>query len=732
MNMKDYQDEAVEKLLNDAKELLRASGDKKMLFKSPTGSGKTIMMAKFLGELVQDNSLQPLSVIWTAPRHLHTQSYEKLKGYYEDLRLMECVYFDNLTNRQIGEEEILFLNWESIRQENKNIIVKENERDLYLSKILENTKGEGRAILLVIDESHYHATSAVSKKLIDNISPKLTVEVSATPSLQDYDKVVSVLLDKVKLEGMIKKSVILNEGFKNTLTDDGITPAFDGRDDEFVLEQALAKRKKLADAFNVLGANINPLLCIQLPDSRTEQDDNIRNSVVEKLRENSITIENGKFAIWLSDEKENLDNISQNDNTVEVLMFKQAIALGWDCPRAHILVLFRNWQSINFSVQTLGRIMRMPEPEVGHYANQILNGGYVYTNMPRVDISEDVSDGYVSIYDTCRINTYMPITLQSAHRLRQREKTRLAPSFGDSFLLAAKECDLNGKIKYKNQTVQNSYIADYKKSNIDEIGSIEGGVNINVENEVNLQKLFDYFARDNLSPYTVQDRSINNIKNAIYDFFGGPLEIGENFHKIHNIVLSEDNRQHFVHVLDKAKTIYSKKVAERVVPLQINKQWELPEIIKLGDKYLEYKVVKSAMQPFYAANNQSTLEKKFINLLENTESVKWWYKNGEGDSLYFAIPYTENGEEKLFYVDFIVEFNDNTIGLYDTKSGMTITTAKEKSDGLLAYIKEANKKRKYKLHGGIVTLDNQIWKIYRGKGEDLNRDDLSNWEYLEI
>ncbi|GAH95392.1 unnamed protein product, partial [marine sediment metagenome] len=38
------------------------------------------------------------------------------------------------------------------------------------------------------------------------------------------------------------------------------------------------------------------------------------------------------------------------------------IALGWDCPRAQILVLFRDWKSLTFSVQTIGRIMRMPEP----------------------------------------------------------------------------------------------------------------------------------------------------------------------------------------------------------------------------------------------------------------------------------------------------------------------------------------------------------------------------------
>ena len=48
------------------------------------------------------------------------------------------------------------------------------------------------------------------------------------------------------------------------------------------------------------------------------------------------------------------------------MIFKQAIALGWDCPRASHHVLFRQWkeETLVFSLQTLGRIMRMPEQSI--------------------------------------------------------------------------------------------------------------------------------------------------------------------------------------------------------------------------------------------------------------------------------------------------------------------------------------------------------------------------------
>ena len=55
----------------------------------------------------------------------------------------------------------------------------------------------------------------------------------------------------------------------------------------------------------------------------------------------NITTDNGKLAVWLSNEKENLANLEAPDNLTEVLLFKQAIALGWDCPRAAVLLIFR-------------------------------------------------------------------------------------------------------------------------------------------------------------------------------------------------------------------------------------------------------------------------------------------------------------------------------------------------------------------------------------------------------
>jgi len=737
MQLKNYQNTAIKKLLTKSKELLKQSGEKKIIFKAPTGSGKTIITAEYLKQLVNDREITtPLAFIWTAPRKLHIQSKEKLEKYYEDSRTLECSDFEDLTDKQIDENEILFLNWESINKKNKNTIVKENEKEFYLGKIIENTKEEGRKIVLVIDESHHHATSEISQDLIRDIAPRLTIEVSATPIVQSPDEIVSVPLEDVKIEGMIKKSVILNANFKNILSGDSLKTALADGTDIMVLEEALKKRVEIDKTYKKEKININSLLLIQLPDRKTQQEDRIKDEVVRYLKDkHGITTENGKLAIYLSEEKENLENIAKNDQETEVLIFKQAIALGWDCPRAQILVLFRDWKSLTFSVQTVGRIMRMPEPDTGHYPKEILNHGFVYTNLANIEIKEDMARSYVTIYTSRRIESYENIKLESAYRLRQREKTRLASMFVTMFLDEAKKYNLEKKIETKGQKVELSFISDYEADSVDLLTKeeIKSDVRIDTKNEVDLQKLYDFFARNNLSPFYPEDRSIGRVKEAIYYFFKMRLgmEYVDRFSEIINIVLSLKNIQHFINVIDSTKEKYITETQKRDEKLQKLLEWELPEILNFGGNYTELKVKKSAMLPFYYDNKWKT-EEAFIEFLEKSDQIDWWFKNGDRDATFFAVSYIENGKNKPFYVDFILRFKNGSIGLFDTKSGNTIKDAREKSDGLQDYLK------KHKgMIGGIVSNTDPRefkgrWMCYKKQGKDLNPDDFTDWELLEF
>ncbi|MDO8735141.1 MAG: DEAD/DEAH box helicase family protein [Elusimicrobiota bacterium] len=739
MQLKNYQETAIKELLEKAKKLLGYPDSKKLVFKAPTGSGKTIMMAEFLKQLVENHEIkQALSFIWTAPRHLHEQSRSKLEKYFEDSRALKCSFFEDLDDRKIGENEILFFNWESINKTDA-IYIRDNEQENNLSNILARTKEESREIILVIDESHHHATSDISKKLIEDINPKLTIEVSATPVVENPDDLVNVQLEDVKKEGMIKKGVILNEDFKNILKSGKIKTELSSGSEDLVIKQALKKREEILEAYKKEKTDINPLVLVQLPDRIGSLEDEMRIRVERILKDKyKISTENGKLAIWLSGEHVNKENVEKHNSDVEVLIFKQAIALGWDCPRAQILVLFREWHSQIFSIQTVGRIMRMPEPDKGHYKNEILNYSYVYTNLDDIEIKEDIAKDYISVFTSKRRNDYKPVNLLSYHSKRQREKTRLAPLFIGIFLDEAKKYKLKEKIKIKSNKVDIKLISDFKAYNVDAmIGThIAGDKSFDISG-IELQKIFDYFARQNLTPFYPEDRSVGRVRDSIYRYFEEEykMDYGECQDEIIRVVLSEKNKQYFINVLDVAKAKYKEAVEKREAELESEKNWNIPEKISFGSNVKEESRKKSIMEPFYTIDKWKN-EKAFIEYLENSDKIDWWFKNGDRDATFFAVPYQDGDIQKPFYVDFIIKFKDGKIGLFDTKGELTLKSGKTKIDGLYKYIQSENKKSK-KLFGGVVA--NTDSRNYRGRwvyfgteSKNLKDNNFDNWETLEF
>ncbi len=87
IDLKDYQEKAIEKLRLETNELLEATEGKICVFKAPTGSGKTLMTAEFLKRLVTNREdKKKLSFIWISVNKLHDQSKNSLERYYEDSR----------------------------------------------------------------------------------------------------------------------------------------------------------------------------------------------------------------------------------------------------------------------------------------------------------------------------------------------------------------------------------------------------------------------------------------------------------------------------------------------------------------------------------------------------------------------------------------------------------------------------------------------------------------------
>jgi len=726
IELRQYQETAIEELKTKVNEMLKYSGNKVCVFKSPTGSGKTIMTAEFLKRLVL-HSEKDLAFIWISVNQLHDQSRIKLENYYEDTRIIKCSEFEDLEDKTIGKNEILFFNWQSINKE-KNIFIRENEQDNNLTKIVENTKEAGREIILIIDESHHTAKSEKSIDIIEKeIAPKVTIEVSATPKTTKPDQLVSVDFDAVKNAEMIKKEVAINPDIdKNKIK---------GGADKLVIDCALKKRDELLKAYKKEGSNINPLVLIQLPDKKTGVVDK-KEDIISILSEFGITIKNKKLAVYLSDKEDkiNLTNIEKEDNETEVLIFKQAIALGWDCPRAAILVLFRDWKSLIFSIQTIGRIMRMPE--LKHYKSEVLNKGYAYTNLSDIEIAEDIAKDYITIYQSRRRNDiYQDINLQSIYIKRQRAKTRLSGQFSSIFLEVATNNKLKENVNLKPTKLMSELMIDGRIEKLDQIQIVEkkGDLEVGIT-ERELQYRFDLYIKSVSAPFAPADSS-GRIKTAIYKYFINKLKIKDET-QVQMIVLSQENNLTITNFINMAKKEYIIKVVEEVankVEIQ-HEVWNVPEVIDHNSNYDEANYSKSIMKPQYI-KSQSKPEIEFTEILENKKNnVEWWFKNGESEIKYFAVHYKDIDKiDRAFYVDFIIKSKDGRIGLFDTKSGFTAKETTEKAEALQKYISEQNQKHKKKLWGGIIVQKDGSFRLNQQEKYSFSEKDLNDdWEYLVL
>lgn len=767
MTLKTYQQNAVAKLYTKAITLLGKPGMKICVFKAPTGSGKTIMAADFLRQIANGQPLGRFVFLWISSNNLHTQSKNKVSSYLADSRY-SFLLLDEIADTKFEENQVIFVNWESLTKQDKktgefkNVFMRDTEAGKNLQTLIRNSKESGLEIILIVDESHYHYWSKKSQELVQGvIGPKLVFEVSATPAVvptaeeieREDAAFVSVKFEDVVKEEMIKESTVVNEAiskysdFKNT-------------EDKVIIEAAIAKRDALHTLYKKEGSAINPLLLVQLPSESqaTSALDKTKLKEVEQILKDKhdITVENGKLGVWLSERKDNLrqgvNGETILDDVVEVLLFKQAIALGWDCPRAQILLMFRDIKVERFEIQTVGRIMRMPEQK--HYENDTLNQAYVYTNLNRISIAHDgTSEGYFKIYRAVRKKSYKPIDFPSVY-LSRIDYGDLTLSFrhlfieeankyfniGDKDAASKAKAKADDKLDLLPQELTKVIISDAIIKNLDEQVKKEvlgrGKAEFAVSPD-EIKRAYETFAKATSLPFAPV-RSHTKIQQAIYDWFDKCL----GYEKISRleiqriVVCSETNQKIFKEIIEAAKERFKEVDRKEKQAKQRRKEykWNVPEVDYFNENH-EFASGDRAIMVYPQKEDKTLLEKtrssqekNFEELLEKTKSVTWWYKNGESKETYFAIPYTDptTGLERSFYPDYIVQFSNGAIGIYDTKSGFTKDTkeAAAKSDALCAYISKIKK-----LKGGFVSQRPAGWFVFMGPKYT---SDESKWSRLDL
>ena len=773
MKQINYQQKAVKELVEKTIDLLRLNGHRhKLVFKAPTGAGKTVVASEMLGVLAEelqsrsDLATQEVAFIWIAPNKLHEQSYFKMKNFFTESRKLRAVMFDELdhTHGTILPGEILFVNWSSIDKES-NVMVRDSEQNRSLYEITRRTQEEqGTPIIVIIDEEHLHWTRTADKseKVLKGILPKVEIRISATPKTQS-DYTVTIPREMVVKEEMIKESVILNPDVASEYNDELEL-------NQHLIKKALEKRKQLAKAYQLLGVNINPLLLIQLPNDTTEAMSSEDEAIAKQVREyldvcHNINAENGKLAVWLSKEKQNLQGLEDADNLTEVLLFKQAIALGWDCPRAAVLLIFRKLTSDTFTVQTVGRILRMPEQKF--YTNPVLNKGYVYTDISKDKIqivAEDMDYLHASTLQAVRRCDLKNVSLPSAYEVRlSADRNRLGPDFkkvltqtfeerwlvnAQLSLFSLMDFDEDGEeLDYDSNIAKNRRAADAQGIKLDvkninveipsdiqfqnELGIIDTGERVKFARSVGeVNRVFIGFCRSLLGSFE-RAHSTDVLANYLMETMENLFELYES--DAQKVILYHSNKAKFADIIDKALKRYEKVLSERQTAARqrgfAHYQWEVPEdrIYQEETHKVVTEMKEHALLPFVELNVASNPERQFATFLEDhAEYIDWWYKNGDSGKQHYSIPYINSANEKaLFYVDFVVRMKNGQVFLFDTKTEGSDAEAPYKHNALMEYINQEENK-KLNLKGGIIIAKNENW--YYSPMKITNTNDTSGWD----
>ena len=723
MKLKEFQLEAVKKLFEAMETPARD-----IILKSPTGSGKTIILTYFMHQYIQ--SFPKTVFVWLTPGkgNLEEQSKAKMDKY---IHASQTKLLSDVMASGFEENDSCFINWEKLTKKGNNAL-KDSERTNFLEHI-QHALNDGLHFVIVVDESHQNNTIKADE-IIQYFHTNKIIRCSATPKGIAKAEIIEISEEEVIAAGLIKKMLVINQDFPQIIETENQT--------EFLLGKELAKQRELRSEFLKIDVDLNPLIVIQLPNkSETLQD-----SVERYLETKGLTYENGQLAIWLSDRHENLEGIDTPNAKSSAVIIKQAVATGWDCPRAYILVKLRDNMDETFEIQTIGRIRRMPEAK--HYENDILDSCYLYTLDEKftAGVKMALNKGALNACTLFLKNEYKDITLTGEQRTmvtsthnpqkalqaiasyaekeygvgtnKAENRTRLQTAgfelsedivkhtlSGETATLAFHSADMN-KIEVTEKLDTHTHGRDYHQK-IGKIG-LEIGMEYSYMNTI-IRKLFDKnfkYSRKILAlePRDVYAFVINNVDKLRY--------------------------------LVREAMAYEIAQLKMDIPSKSYYEFHIPQsrlFTYNGDAKTQHIMEKNVYQNYLSsAAPRSTPEVKFEKFCERSGSVEWWYKNGDKGNEYLSIVYQDNsGKQKLFYPDYIIGVKDE-IWIIETKGGFDRSGNSQDID---LYTPKKFKVLKdylttHELKGGIVRNDattDELCICMDTYSEDINND---NWVVL--
>ena len=363
-------------------------------FTSPTGSGKTIIMSAliediYLGDENYTDQSNAIFVWISDSPELNQQSKDKIDRQADKISLNQCITVsdESFDQEVLDDGHIYFLNTQKLSR-TSNLTSHSDTRQYTIWETLQNTiEQKSDRLYLIIDEAHRgmrgreagRATTIMQKfiKGSKEIHPfPVVIGMSATTkrfrtlvtddTTSTLRKVV-ITPDEVRASGLLKDRIIVTYPEKDVVNRDMaiLQAAADAWKDKCVHWDQYCREQH--------HAYVNPIFVVQVQNgttdniSDTDLSDCLRRIETRtgfKFKEGEVVHTFGQTTsdININGLKVKYEEPSRiNDNKeIKVVLFKENLSTGWDCPRAETMISFRRAVDATYIAQLLGRMIRTP------------------------------------------------------------------------------------------------------------------------------------------------------------------------------------------------------------------------------------------------------------------------------------------------------------------------------------------------------------------------------------
>lgn len=362
---------------------------------APTGSGKTIIMSALIEDIFYGSEQfteQPEAIfVWLSDSpQLNEQSKQKIELKADKIRMDQCVVIsDESFDREILEDgHIYFLNTQKLGKAG-NLSRHSDTRQYTIWETIENTAREkADRLYFIIDEAHRGmqgrqagTATTIMQRFIKGSSEQnllpIPVVIGMSATAERFNSLVgqatnSTLHKVIISPAQVRQSGLLKDRIVITYPEDPIKHG-----DMAVLQAATDEWQDKCKhwyqyTYEQHYTNVNPVFVIQVcAGSGTKVSDTDLDDVIAKIeermgdsfKENEVVHTFGSTGT-LSIHGLTVPHIEPSeiaeDRRIRVVLFKENLSTGWDCPRAETMMSFRRAEDATYIAQLLGRMVRTP------------------------------------------------------------------------------------------------------------------------------------------------------------------------------------------------------------------------------------------------------------------------------------------------------------------------------------------------------------------------------------